>query len=211
MNDNLSTWNKFSQPPKIALKEIKAGRLKGKHDINPQWRYKAMTEVFGQVGIGWKYTIDRTWTEPAANGETLAFVQISLYTRNGAEWSDAIPAMGGSTLVAKESGGMYNSDEAYKMATTDALGVAMKMLGVAADIYMGLFDGAKYSDSKPTQVKSTQAPDHSKLIERYNDRLVRAAALGIDVKAWELTDKMTDDEIIKLGTALNAEIEKAGK
>lgn len=53
--------------------------------------------------------------------------------------------------------------------------------------------------------------DRAKLIDRYTDRLVRASAVGIDVKEWELTDTMTDDEIIKLGTALNAEIEKAGK
>lgn len=53
--------------------------------------------------------------------------------------------------------------------------------------------------------------DRAKLIDRYNDRLVRAAALGINTKEWELTDKITDDEIVKLGTALNAEIEKVGK
>lgn len=53
--------------------------------------------------------------------------------------------------------------------------------------------------------------DRAKLVERYTDRLVRAAALGINVEEWELTDTMSDDEIINLGIALNAEIEKAGK
>lgn len=50
--------------------------------------------------------------------------------------------------------------------------------------------------------------DRNKLVARYTDRLARAAALGIDTKAWELTEKMTDDEIGKLGVALNAEIVK---
>jgi hypothetical protein len=49
---------------------------------------------------------------------------------------------------------MHSNDEGYKMAITDALSVAMKSLGVAADIYMGLWDGSKYKQTglshKPT-------------------------------------------------------------
>ena len=40
-------------------------------------------------------------------------------------------------LVTKERDGLRTNDEGFKMATTDALSVAMKMLGVAADIYAG--------------------------------------------------------------------------
>jgi hypothetical protein len=84
----------------------------------------------------------------------MLFVQINLYTKNGKDWSDAIPGQGGSTLVAKEARGMHNNDEALKMATTDALGTAMKQLGVAADIYAGLWDGSKYRD----EVKAPASP-----------------------------------------------------
>ena len=42
------------------------------------------------------------------------------------------------------------NDEALKMATTDALSVAMKQLGVAADVYMNNMDGSKYQ--KPEDV-----------------------------------------------------------
>ena len=105
MTENLKVWNNIKTPPQTALKEIKAGRLKGMNDINPQWRYKAMTEQFGVCGIGWKYTIDRQWIESAANDEVLAFVNISLYVKDGDKWSEAIPASGGSKMTAKESGG----------------------------------------------------------------------------------------------------------
>lgn len=142
----MNEWKKLAQPPKWALKEIQAGRLKGKSDINPQWRYMAMTEVFGMVGVGWKYTIDKTWTEIGADNELLVFVQVSVFVKKDGAWSDAIQGLGGSTLVTKEKNGMYNNDEAYKMAVTDALSTALKMLGVAADIYMGLWDGAKYKE-----------------------------------------------------------------
>lgn len=54
---------------------------------------------------------------------------------------------GGSKLAIKEKEGVYGSDEGYKMALTDALSVAMKQIGVAADIYAGLWDGSKYIDA----------------------------------------------------------------
>ncbi len=142
--DNLELYNKLSRPPAEALKTIAAGRLKGKSDINPQWRYKAMTEAFGPCGSGWRYTIDRQWTEKGAGDEVMAFVNVSVYVRTAEGWSEAIPGTGGSMLVAKEKNGPYNSDEAFKMATTDALSVALKFLGVAAAIYAGEWDGTKY-------------------------------------------------------------------
>ena len=152
--DNLKIYNALKQPPKEALKTIQAGRLRGMSDINPQWRYKAMTEQFGVCGIGWKYDITRVWSEPVADGQVFAFAEINLYTlvKDGdvPVYSDAIPAIGGSMLVSKESAGLHASDEGYKMAITDALGTAMKMLGVAADIYAGMWDGTKYRDAIET-------------------------------------------------------------
>lgn len=145
-NENMSIWNDVCRPPKTALKEIKAGRLRGMYDINPQWRLRILTEVFGSCGDGWKYTIDRLWAEPGADGQVCAFALISLFYRINEKWSDAIPGIGGSALVAKEKAGLYTSDECYKMAVTDAISVAAKSLGVAADIYEGRWDGSKYKD-----------------------------------------------------------------
>lgn len=154
MNENLKTWRRLDQPPQSALKKIGGGRLAGKSDINPQWRYQAMTEVFGMVGVGWKYTIDRLWIEDGDNGERFAFASVSVFVRTPEDaWSDPIPATGGSMLVQREKSGLYNNDEAFKMATTDALGTALKMLGVAADIYLGNFDGSKYKDRPAEKVE----------------------------------------------------------
>lgn len=151
MSDNLEIWNKVCRPPESALKKISGGRLSGMTDINPQWRYHAMTETFGPCGIGWKYAVDRQWTEPGPAGEVLAFTNVLLYVRASTigdvtVWSDPIPGTGGSMLVAKESSGLRANDEAFKMSLTDALSVAMKQLGVAADIYEKKWDGTKYVD-----------------------------------------------------------------
>jgi hypothetical protein len=117
-------------------------------DISPQWRLKIMTEVFGSVGVGWKWTIEKVWTEPGPAGEVMAFAMVHVWIRDQTDvWSVAIPGIGGSALIAKESGGLRANDEGYKMAVTDALSVALKSLGVASEIYEGKWDGSKYKDS----------------------------------------------------------------
>ena len=149
--EKLTHWEILAKPPKTALEQIKGGRLSGMTDVNPQWRYKAMHDVFGPCGTGWKYAIDRIWTENGASGQVFMFVQVSVQVANGDKWSDPIPGVGGSMLLETQKGSLHHNDEAVKMATTDALSVALKMLGVAADIYMGRWDGSKYKDDPQTQ------------------------------------------------------------
>jgi hypothetical protein len=163
---NKVIWDALKQPPTTALKTIGAGRLRGKSDINPQWRYEAMTELFGPCGTGWRYTIDKIWNEPAGDGQIFAFALVTVYYLLSPDpdpyiWSYGIQGMGGSMLVAKEKEGLHSSDEGYKMAITDALGTAMKMIGVAADIYAGKWDGSKYNErpeAKVYQLKGKEMP-----------------------------------------------------
>ena len=157
MSENMRIWEAVCRPPATALKRIAGGRLKGMTDINPQWRIQMMTERFGPIGTGWYYDVLNKWTEPGAGDEVLCFVDINVYIKDGGEWSKPIYGLGGSKLVSKESGGMYSNDEGYKMALTDALSVAMKELGVAADIYKGLWDGSKYivqEENDPVKVEA---------------------------------------------------------
>lgn len=156
MSDNMTLYNTVRTPPPEALREIKAGRLAGKSDINPMWRIKTLTEQFGPCGVGWKYTVEKLWTEQGANGEIAAFALINLYHKIGEGWSEPIPGIGGNSFVAKEKSGMYTSDECYKMALTDALSVACKALGVAADVYWQA-DKTKYTrDTEPPREKADE-------------------------------------------------------
>lgn len=147
MSDYMRVWDSLSKPPKEALKTISAGRLKGMTDVSPQWRIKTTTEQFGRIGEGWYYEIFKTWTEQGAMGEVMCFVHVHLFIKDGEGWSMPIVGIGGSALIAKESSGLRANDEAYKMALTDALSVAMKQLGVASAIYEGLWDGSKYKET----------------------------------------------------------------
>lgn len=147
--DNLDIYNRYRQVPDTAKKPISAGRLKGKTDINPMWRIKALTEQFGPCGIGWYYTPVRKWIE-ACGSEIAAFVDIELYIKVDGEWSKPISGTGGSMLAAKEKSGIYVSDECYKMATTDALSVACKQLGIGADVYWDTGQ-SKYNQQAKTE------------------------------------------------------------
>jgi hypothetical protein len=135
---SLKYYNLLKDVPDSSLREIQAGRLKGKSDINPQWRIQKLTEVFGVCGIGWKFTVEKQWIEPTATGETACFVNINLFVKIEDIWSDGIPGNGGSMFIANERNGPFVSDECFKMATTDAIGTAARMLGLASDVYMGL-------------------------------------------------------------------------
>lgn len=155
--NGIEIYESLARPPKNALREIQAGKLKGKTDINPQWRYKAMTEKFGLVGLGWKYEVQKLWLEQGAGAEKLAFAQVAVFVKDGDTWSEPIVGIGGSKLVQLEKGAAVSNDEGYKMAVTDAFSTALKMLGVAADIYAGAWDGSKYNET-PTETQSAPAP-----------------------------------------------------
>ncbi len=209
---NMQHWDRLARPPVKALRTIKGGRLMGMTDINPQWRYEAMTAEFGPCGVGWKYAIDKLWTEPGVDGEVLAFAQISLQVRaEPGIWSDPIVGVGGNHLTVKESKGLRNNDECWKMAITDALSVALKMLGVAADIYAGLWDGSKFKEEPRQPVSLVQAqqrievPAGAVQIIAVNMTEWGGDVVTVNSDGVEVVYKTTDRQCAELAEALAQE------
>lgn len=149
MEENMKIFNLVKRVPKEAKKTITGGRLKGMTDIKPMWRIEKLTEMFGPCGIGWKTKILNKEIIDVSNGEKIVTIDIQLFIKQNGEWSEPIEGIGGNKLIAKESNGLYNSDEAFKMAYTDALSVACKSLGMGAEVYWG--------DSKYT-TEQTKSP-----------------------------------------------------
>ena len=198
-------WNKLKRPPEGALKKITGGRLSGFTDIKPQWRYEVMTEVFGPCGVGWKYTIEELWQSEGADGVIVANAKIHLFIKDG-EWSDPIPGVGGAMLVAKETKGLYTSDEAYKMAVTDALGTAMKYIGVAADVYSGLWDGSKYITPSTPKVSITNDQKNA-----FHEQVSLAIENGDDQELQKLWSEWGTDEKAVLWGLFNSQQRKTMK
>ena len=69
--------------------------------------------------------------------------------------------IGGNTIQQIEKGKLVTNDEAYKMAYTDALSVACKMLGMGADIYWDK-DPTKYTKKEPKTLSTTTEPKEDK-------------------------------------------------
>lgn len=192
MDNNLAIYLRAAEVPAEAQKEITAGKLKGKTDINPMWRIKTLTEIFGPCGIGWYTKILERWTERDAN-ESAAWVRIEMFVKfpSTNEWSAPIEGIGGSKQCGKGQGDGIN-DEAFKMAETDAISVACKKLGFGANIYW-TNDRTKHSQVEESQTAKkpvTAAPKKSATAAP-----VRKADAEPDTKALEdlaLADALRD-------------------
>lgn len=132
--DNMTLYERYAQPPKDALKAFSNGKFSGT-DINPMWRIKALTEAFGPCGLGWYTEVKRMWREDTPDGAATVYCEVLLYVKYEGEWSKPIAGIGGNTLTRVTKNGSSTTDEAYKMAYTDALGIACKALGFGADIW----------------------------------------------------------------------------
>ncbi len=135
--------------------------------IDPVWRIQRMTEVFGPVGEGWGWeqTGDRitdgmvfvgvrVWYLPA--GEKPKWPEHDSGAPLNARWTG--PQWGGDVLMLTRGGKTQPNDEAFKMAMTDALGKALLSIGLAADVYMGLFDDSKYRDLSEREADKPAEP-----------------------------------------------------
>ena len=198
--ENMTIYDACRSVPESAKKAITAGRLKGKTDINPMWRIKRLTEQFGPCGIGWYYKPVRKWLETHGD-EIAAFVDIELYVKIGGEWSMPIAGTGGSMFAARQKDGVYVSDECYKMASTDAISVACKQLGIGADVYLDA-DRTKYDDPKaPTTMQQAEALVDKQRAELIGQMQAELQRTGYGAKAVLKTYKASD-----LGSLSNLQI-----
>lgn len=176
MVHNMNIYKALATTPEEARKTIRGGRLNGFTDINPMWRIKKLTETFGPCGIGWYIEVADTHLETYGE-EVKAFATVNLFIKVDGEWSRPITGLGGSAFVAKERSGPYVSDECYKMAVTDAIGSACKLLGMSADIFFAN-DRTKYTTTPEDEgsgrvtaydelVSITAPSERDALVERY--------------------------------------------
>lgn len=225
--DNMVIYNEFKTVPEEAKREILGGKLKGFTDINPMWRIKRLTEMFGPCGIGWKAPIVEKWTENGAGGEVICNVKIEFYykEKGSKEWQGPIEGIGGSMLVVTENAKLRSNDEAYKMAYTDAISVACKMLGGGADVYYEK-DRTKYDaegdDSTPKGNKSQPKQQAQKTQQNNKTKyqiakdLINGTSIRFsDVEDWckaktgnTRINEMPDDLFNKMITAIKAKIDK---
>lgn len=122
---NMQYYSAARQVPAGAVKAIKGGAYgaAGLSDINPQWRIERMTEIFGPCGIGWVFTPEY-WME---NG--VCYAHVAVQYKHGGEWSRPVHGYGGTKIGNKDD------SDLIKSTVTDALGNALRYIGIGADVW----------------------------------------------------------------------------
>ena len=188
LTQNTRFYSRVMVTPKEAQKSFSNGTFSGT-DINPMYRIQRLTELFGPAGFGWwTKNVTYKFEECEATKEVHVFCELELYIRDPDthEVSEPIYGIGGNTYLAQRKNGAKASDEAMKMAYTDALGIACKALGIGHDIWYAN-DRTKYTmygDDK-------QEPDAGKQTEPVN---LASTLKSIQNGIQYLTKDMNADE-----------------
>lgn len=157
MTDNLTIWNKLGTTDPSHTKQFKrAGGFQGTA-LKPMWCYQKMTELFGPCGQGWGMSAPQHQIVNGADDEVLVYCTCEVWYMQG-EKRHSVFGTGGDKIVSKTKYGMANDDEAFKKAYTDAIMNGLKMIGVGADVHLGMFDDCKYVNSVRAEFADNQ-PD----------------------------------------------------
>lgn len=178
MSENLDIWRQLSKTDPDQVKDFqRAGGFRG-HAVRPIYVIQKMTQIFGPCGHGW--SIDKPDFTTVRTEDGLVSVHCTVGVRvkfpEGSGWSEPIHGVGGDQAVASRKSGKFVDDEAFKKAFTDAVGNALKFLGMSADIHMGRFDDSKYvADLRNEKAEVRQSRQNGNGGGGYQDRYVRPA------------------------------------
>lgn len=140
MTAKTELWDRLGKTDPSHTKQFqRAGGFKGTA-IKPMWSYRRMTEEYGPCGVGWGVG-QPEFKIIQAGDEILVYCIASIW--HGSK-DNIVYGVGGDKAVAKFSSGLKTDDEALKKAFTDGVTNALKMIGVGADVHMGLFEDNKY-------------------------------------------------------------------
>ncbi len=194
MTDNLALWEKLGKTDPAHTKGFKRGGGFSGTAIKPMWSYKRMTEEFGPCGKGWGVCEPSFQVVPGPEGEVLVFCTASIWY--GPE-KNLVFGVGGDKAVGKNKYGLQTDDEAFKKAFTDAITNALKLIGVGADVHMGLFDDSKYVNTMREEFAGDDAQG------KKDDKPISAAAMkrGLETITQELLDCRTPNDAQKIWKA----------
>jgi hypothetical protein len=151
MTENTKLWDILGRTdPKHTKPFTRGGGFKGTA-LKPMWSYRRLTEEFGPCGEGWGIGEPSFQIVNGDNREILVYCTTSAWYRWNGE-TRTVHGVGGDKIVSHiKANAQYNrperwenDDEAFKKAFTDAVTNAFKLIGVGADIHMGMFDDSKY-------------------------------------------------------------------
>ena len=186
-NKNMKIWETLSKTNPEFTKPLPGYGGKTLTTIDPMYQIQMMTDLFGPVGLGWKYKVDYKYID----GLVFAEVTIKYFTN---EWHEYGPVCSVQNLSKSNN---KLDDEAPKKAMTDAMTKAFSHLGMSADVFLGKFDDSKYveqmkqefSQPQPQEIPKTNGKKNIRLDMQFDMDRIREAIKEIDdiyaLRSWK--------------------------
>ncbi len=198
-NPNMRIWSKVHKTDSEYTKRDHNGR----NSISTQYRIMKMTEAFGPVGLGWGYKVLREWTtqgapivvnnEPTGMHEIIHHCEVEIWYKHQGQKSEPITHYGDTRQFyysrgwQDKPGYFINDDEVHKKSLSDALGKAMSMLGVCADVYLGEHDDAHIETLNHNVVEAAKKVRHLEEEEKIRKEVNEKVAAIVEEMQGEKT------------------------
>ncbi len=198
-NANMRIWAKVHKTDSEYTKRDHNGR----NSISTQYRIMKMTEAFGPAGFGWGYKVLREWTtqgapivvnnEPTGMHEIIHHCEVEIWYKHQGQKSEPITHYGDTRQFyysrgwQDKPGYFVNDDEVHKKSLSDALGKAMSMLGVCADVYLGEHDDAHIETLNHNLVEAAKKVRHLEEEEKIRKEVNEKVAAIVDEMQEEKT------------------------
>lgn len=166
---NLRVWNLAGATPTNRIKQVE---LDGRTvtSINGMYMVQKATEMFGPVGLGWGWDIEEErYDEGQAIlggadgkqelGKTLTHtIRLKLWYELDGKRGE-ITQFGHTVYMRKTKYGISTDPEAPKKSLTDAMKKCLSLLGIASDVFLGMFDDDSYVQNLKTKERLEAAED----------------------------------------------------
>ncbi|MBE4265301.1 hypothetical protein HJ071_10135 [Vibrio parahaemolyticus] len=198
-NANMRIWSQVHKTDSEYTKRDHNGR----NSISTQYRIMKMTEAFGPVGLGWGYKVLREWTTQGAPivvnneltgmHEIIHHCEVEIWYKHQGQKSEPITHYGDTRQFyysrgwQDKPGYFINDDEVHKKSLSDALGKAMSMLGVCADVYLGEHDDAHIETLNHNVVEAAKKVRHLEEEEKIRKEVNEKVAAIVEEMQGEKT------------------------
>jgi hypothetical protein len=165
-------WEEFQTTPAEFTRKFNLGS-RTMTAINATYVIRRLTEVFGPCGVGWKFCVE---SESYVDGHMLKSGDCTKihvikghisYSRRVVDdnseigdftsvWYHTSPQFGQTTFVGENKHGTFTDEEAPKKSITDCLTKCAVMLGVGADVHLGLYDDNKYVNARHKEQRDSE-------------------------------------------------------
>lgn len=161
MSGKADIWNRFEKTDPAHTKQFNRGGFKGTA-LNGTYIVKKLTAEFGPCGKGWRFVMEEERIEEghalkSGDKTKVHIIRGHIEYKLDGEWYSTSPQFGQTMLVDENKNGTFTDEEAPKKSITDCISKCAVLLGIGADIHLGMFDDHKYVNQRKAEEAEAQA------------------------------------------------------